>query len=408
MSWKELTRRKKKAPEGIRIAANSDGLVREATAGMVDRFLRNASAKAVTLRRSSDFAKASKAKALAEASRIDLFAARRKPIGWNLVEKPSGGHRTVCNLPVYMRVGQTMAKEVIHAQHHPKQHIFDWPDRGGCPGAVAAARTAIQDHGRYVVVADIVDCYSSFNPEYIYQTNLLPAEFVRAALDSTQYRFAYRGDTPLYDMGYTEQTCPRGLLQGGAASSALLAVALDDLPDHLPNGVVPICQSDNIMIVCRSAVECDAAADALVRYLRDNPAGTFSPRLEKYWLRTLSEDARDPQSASWERRFEEFGYTFQLNDHDECQVGLSHSNLIKVARRFVDYLDNLPPYQSPILAFDAEMTERLAGFPALTSDQRRFLHELLEPDFTLKFLRLSPLAREEHDEEDSSVPWNEN
>lgn len=164
-----------------------------------------------------------------------------------------------------LRVAQTLAKDLMHAQHEPASHIHDWPDRGGCPGAVAHARDAIQHHGRYVVVADIRDCYPSFNPDYLYQIDLLPPEPSRAALDSRELRYSLRGDVP-YGYDRTEQTRPRGLLQGGAASSSILAYALNDLPEHLPNDVVPICQSDNFIIVCRSRVECEAAAEALSRY----------------------------------------------------------------------------------------------------------------------------------------------
>lgn len=293
----------------------------------------------------------------------------------------------------------------MHAQHEPASHIHDWPDRGGCPGAVAHARDAIQHHGRYVVVADIRDCYPSFNPDYLYQIDLLPPEPSRAALDSRELRYSLRGDVP-YGYDRTEQTRPRGLLQGGAASSSILAYALNDLPEHLPNDVVPICQSDNFIIVCRSRVECEAAAEALSRYLRGNPAGAFSPRMEMVWVRDPL-DGSDPAAIHWPSRFDQFGYSFAMSAQGECEVGLSFPNLMKVMNDVHEYLDRLEPQQAPIDDFLSELRMRVAGFPALSDAPVDYIAQALEPDFVQKLIAVSRFkelkAQKVDHDEDASV-----
>lgn len=406
MTWGQLKHRKKRLLAAVGIGSRETGIIRSTLDRARVRYLQNASVKALALRDASKYAISDRREALARAEALNLFEPYTRVVNWEIVEKPNGrGHRTVVKLPVALRAGQIMAKDLIHEQHEPAGHIFDWPGRGGCPGAVARTREAIEKFGKYVVVADIQDCYPTFNPDYLYQTNLLPSEFIRAVLDSRELRYNLRGYVP-YGYDDTEQTRPRGLLQGGAASSSILAYALNDLPEHLPNDVVPICQSDNIIIVCKSRVECEATDEALGRYLRDNPAGAFSPRTELVWVRDPL-DTSDPAAASWPARFEQFGYSFSLRERGECGVGLSHANIIKVMRAMHDYLEFLQPQQAPIDDFDDELRLRLAGFPALSESEIDQIAAMLEPDFVSKLIAVDRhrASRRECDGDSSNAPW---
>ena len=224
-------------------------------------------------------------------------------------------------------------------------------------------------------------------------------------LDSRQFRYIRKGPIP-YWYDHVEQTCPRGLLQGGAASSSLLALALDDLPDHLPSEVHSIVQSDNIIIVCRSREECEAAAETLGRYLRDNPAGTFSPRIETYWLRHDLRDSSDPDALSWEAEFEQFGYLFRIGQNGQCETNLSMPNLIKTMARISEYLGALNSNQYPILSCADELKERLAGFPALTANGVDVVSQLIEPEFTQKIIEADRLARIPSTTDDGHLPFD--
>lgn len=383
MSWGQLTRRSRESLKSISVATEAGGISASSVPGRVDRHLRSNSSKAVALRRATEFAQANKQVTLDRAANIDLFQRHRSKVRWRYEAKPFGRYRKVCDLPPRLRVAQLMAKDLVRAQHTPRDHIFDWPDRGGCPGAVARTRQLIDEGYRFLVVADIRDCHEAFNPDFIYTTNLLPPEFVRAALDSRELRYGRKGYVP-NGHNTTEHARPRGLLQGGAASSSFLALALNDLPDCLQGDVLSVVQSDNIILACQSQVECSAAANALGRYLRDNPAGAFSPRLEMKWIRANMLDYQPFSAASWPNWFEQFGYSFQLNQQGQCEVGLSQANLIKAASRLQDYLGSLSHREAPHIGFDEKITELLAGFPALTGGSAAFISELLQPEYVLK------------------------
>lgn len=404
MTWGLLNRSSRKSLQKISTATQAGGIHTSTVPGQVDRHLRKVSSKAIAIRKVTGFAEADKRSVTAQAQRMDLFQPHRAKLRWRYEEKNMGRYRKVCDLPTRLRVGQHMAKELLRAQHTPRPHIFDWPDRGGCPAAVAQTREAIEAGYRFLVVADIRDCYEHFDPAFIYTTNLLPPEFVRAALDSREFRYGRIGCQP-NGHNTTEHTCPRGLLQGGAASSTLLALALDDLPDHLASEVVTIAQSDNIILACRSQIECEAAATALGRYLHDNPAGTFSPRIEQVWMRPSSLQGAPCSATTWPHRFEQFGYSFYLGECGRCEVGLSQSNLIKIAERFQDYLEGLAAHQQPIQTFEGELTELLAGFPALSASTVEFVSELLRPEFVWHLLARSCASRSDPGPCQDAPPW---
>lgn len=337
MTWNDLKRAQRKSLKEIVIAARPESQYANAFPGRLNRHFHKDACKALALRKIRGLGVGQANEALKSASRMNLFEAHRSPIKWWYMPKASGrGHRKICSLPPRLKVSQIIAKDVLHALHTPRDYIFDWPGRGGCPAATARLREVINGGARYILVADVRDCYESFNPQFIYDRGLLPSELVQSALDSRQFRYHHvvRDNDPSIMEGHTEHPNPQGLLQGGAASSALLAIAFDDLADHLPTGVTPIVYSDNIVLACRRRGECDEAEETLSRFLLNGcSAGSFSLRIEKIWFRSNPFDSSDPEAAGWDREFEQFGYWFQPGNSNECKIHISEKNIRRICKR---------------------------------------------------------------------------
>lgn len=377
-TWGRITRAKKLSLANVAHAA-AGGDVQRAL-DLARSHIRRTSVKAHAFRRATNFGASNLYATLERASCLDLFRPEPRPIAWRYEEKRRGRYRIVCDPPVAVRVGQLIAKELLRAQWNARPHIFEWPGHGGCQGAVAAVRDALNTHGRYVVSADIRDCYPTFNPDYLYTTNMLPPEFVATMLDSRQFRYRVKGDIPS-SIDHTEQTRPRGLMQGGAASSTFLAIAFDDLPEHMPDGVVPIVFSDNIILICRSEVDCEAAATSLGRYLDDNPAGAFSPSIELAWVRCHAEDADNPHAASLPRSFEQLGYCFCTNSAGDCIAVPSAANERKAWLRGAHYIAGQSRGLSQTLTFQDIVQKVLVGFPARSPEADEYFAGVMEPEY---------------------------
>ena len=329
-TWGRITRAKRLSLANVAHAASGGDEHR--ALDLARSHIRGTSEKGHALRRVTKFEACNINTTLDSAARLDLFRPELPPIAWRYEEKRHGRYRIVCDLPLAVRVGQFIAKELIQAQWSARSHIFEWPGHGGCQGAAAAVLDALNTHGRYDVSAGIRDCYPTFNPEYLYSTNMLPPEFVETMLDSRQFRYRVTGDIPS-SADHTERTRSRGLMQGGAASSAFLALALDDLPDHMLDGVVPIVFSDNIVLVCGSDAVCEAVVTALGRYLNDNRVGAFSPSIELACVRCHAQDADDPQACPLPRSFEQLGYCFCTNSSGDCIAVPAAANERKAFQR---------------------------------------------------------------------------
>ena len=377
-TWGRITRAKRLSLAKIADTAASGDMPH--ALDLARSHVRKTSVKALALRKVTNFGESNLNATLKRAADLNLLQPELQPVRWRYEEKASGRYRLVCDPPLTVRVAQHIAKELLHAQWSAQPHIFEWPGHGGCQGAVAAVRDALNNHGRYVVSADIRDCYPTFNPDYLYTTNMLPPELVETQLDSRQFRYRVTGDIPS-SVDHTEQTRPRGLLQGGAASSAFLAIALDDLPAHMPDGVVPIVSSDNIILICRSEIDCNAAATALGRYLNDNPAGAFSPSIELAWVRSHAEDANDPDAAFLPRSFEQLGYCFGTNSSGGCIAVPSAANELKAFQRAADYIAGQSRGNSQTLTFQDIVQEAFAGFPARSAEADEYFASVIEPEF---------------------------
>ena len=109
-------------------------------------------------------------------------------ITWQSIPNSTGGSRKICKLPLSVAVGQVIALDLLHNLHRPREHIYDWPGRG-CHSYVKAAAGAIRAQGPFALIADVMACHASVNPQALYDIEFLPTELIQNCLDSRQLRF---------------------------------------------------------------------------------------------------------------------------------------------------------------------------------------------------------------------------
>jgi len=238
---------------------------------------------------------------------------------WRTDQKSTGGDRPVCcKLPAQVHLGQVIGKDLITAQLRPDPRVFDWGRRGRLRYADALAR-AIERDGPFVATMDIQSCHQSVDPDALYRLNVLPPELIRWSIDHRNLRFRQLQSEKLTRMHTLplKPTGPRGLLQGGSASSALLTALIG----HSVTAVrQAYCQnySDNFVLVGRTPAVVQQAAGELARIVAECRAG----RLEFHPYQVV--DARDG--------FEQLGFHFQLIG-DRVRVSPSTGNLNRMMKR---------------------------------------------------------------------------
>jgi hypothetical protein len=116
----------------------------------------------------------------------------------------------------------------------------------------------------------------------------------------------------------THEASPRNLLEGSPVSSALWAVMIDDLPDHLPDGVNLFVYCDNIVIIAPSYSAAQQSQVALVDYFSRHCAGPFDLRHE---LHPVTE------------QFSHLGYDIWLSRQNDLWVQPTNANIGKLVRR---------------------------------------------------------------------------
>ena len=366
MTASYLARFKRRMLEAISLHA---AITTPITAGLLERerlrLLTSSKSKAATMLQLTPITSLTVPAMLSAADGMDLLSPCREVIPWHLVEKASSGLRKVVCPPLRIRVGQALALDLLRAQFTPGGHIFNWRGRG-CPRHVAAIKECLETYGQYVIIADIRECHASVNVDALYNYEFLPSELIRYSLDHRQLSFGRLGaassndDVGLYSVPDREQADPRGLLEGGAASDALLALLLNDLPDHLPRNSRAFVFSDNIVVVSTSASASTRALNALVRYLTEHPGGPFS-------IRSQSCHARDG--------FEHTGYQFQAASDGTVDIALSHSNALRSVTRLMQSFRPLSTQALSQIDPRALAREILTAYPALGSSDREMLME---------------------------------
>lgn len=314
----------------------------------VSIFLNSAAVKLTALRETCrlEFPSADTELAFAQNIRFDM--AHTEPVRWTYKSRGNGGDpRLVCDPPPALRIVQWMAKELIQAQFTPRAHIFDWRGRGK-DRLIRALTNALEIQGWGVVLADVRHCFASVNPDALYCLDMLPEAMIRNALDTRRMRYRQYGE--FADSVYTidDETCaPSGLMEGSAASNKVLAVLLDDLPDHLPRNVRTFVFSDNVAIVGRDQEECSQAAQALAQYFAGHRAGPFHIKPDIF-------DAR--------LGFTHLGYHL-IKSSDGVSIEPSDKNLDALCRRMIDRRSAFSG-----LSVETIAAQLIKGAPACTPD----------------------------------------
>lgn len=240
-------------------------------------------------------------------------------------EKPCGGHRSVCRLPSELKMWHLLSKKLLTALHSPGEHAGDWLGRGR-DDQIRKLAAAIVDPKQHVVVADIRSAFSSVNFDALYDLLPLPTELVARALDPRRHNVVISGRRPNGDSiiphsGADKMAPVTGILEGSPASNAIFSVLLDDLPDHVIEGITCFTYCDNIILVAPDRERALEAKQALAEYLNGHPAGPFYLRADSYVADVIE-------------GFDYLGYRIAFDPvGGSTRVDLSNRNWIKLQKR---------------------------------------------------------------------------
>lgn len=271
------------------------------------------------------------------ATRFDPFARSAGPIPYIEITRSAREPRRVCAPPRNLRVRLKMAKALIEAQFEPHSTVYAWRGRGRDRFIVALRQALATFDQPWVLLADVRNCFPSINIDAIYNLGVLPEEFVAAAIDTRNMTFQKKDRRP-EGVGSdahrrsqsnahpivrcSERPGLSGLMQGSAASDALLAMLLNDYHSHVPRGVLPFLIHDNIVVVCASQQACDEVENTLGCYFSSHPAGPL----------TLGIDYAGPAAEG----FETMGYSVRCIPGEGWGIGFTSKNLLGAVRRFVE------------------------------------------------------------------------
>lgn len=275
----------------------------------------------------------------------DYRRLRARPVEWYPKRRGTSGFRKICMFGSEEKMWHRLARDLIRAQHQPREHIGDWRGRGR-DDQMKKLIAAIKSPWQAVVVADIRRAFEHVNVDAIYDLHHLPEPLIRRAIDHRTHRFVCRershrqGDVGLPDDVDTIGVVPSGLMEGSPASNAIFSVLMDDLPDHLDKAIQAFVYCDNIVLLAPNISQAQRASNSLVRYLSDHRAGPFA-------IEILS-------LAPVTKAFEHLGYSVRLNTSGALEVGLSLTNWQEFAKKaekgealheLVDWIDrSFPAY----------------------------------------------------------------
>ena len=264
---------------------------------------------------------------------------RSSPVSFFHKARTTEGVRKICCFSDVEKMWHVIARDLIVAQHQPRLHIGDWIDRGR-DWQIDQIRAALTSPRQVVLSADISRAFASVNINAVYDLPYLPEPLTRRVLDYRSHRFirrerseyardvahAVRNDGVVYDGicdGVLEKS-PSGLMEGSPASNAIFSVLLDDLPDHLGEGIQAFVYCDNIILIAPSMSSALRTEEALARYLTGHRAGPFEMR---------------SSVARVSGRFEHLGYTIRKLRGLPPDVGITCKGWLKL----VDRIFSEPP-----------------------------------------------------------------
>lgn len=246
------------------------------------------------------------------------------------------GVRKICRFGDVEKMWHRIARDLIVAQHQPRPHIGDWVDRGR-DRQIDQIRSVLTSSRQAVVCADVTRAFASVNIDAVYDLPYLPEPLTRRVIDYRSHRFirrdrseyarelahAVRNEDLVYDGVYDGvlERSPSGLMEGSPASNAIFSVLLDDLPDHLEEGIQAFVYCDNIVLIAPSMSRALRAKDDLVRYFTGHRAGPFEIR---------------SSVARVSERFEHLGYTLRRLPGLPPDVGIARNGWLKLVVRLLD------------------------------------------------------------------------
>ena len=339
------------------------------TAALLNRertgYARSSAVKFATIMRLRGFRQRRDHQAVFRMARnIDVLGPCPDSVPWWPQPKRTGGNRDITRPPLHVRLGQRIARDLVVAQFTPSDTAFDWADRGA-HRYVNRLVEAIRTHGPFVMLMDINSCYPSIDIDAVYRLDLIPPELVRSVIDHRHLSF-HRVQNPDDEASalivpivcMANSTGPIGLLQGGSASSALLAALLHGATECVaPSIVICLGYADNFTLIGHAEEAVVEAARELARYVTESHTGRLNFRQELH-------DAREG--------FEHFGYRFEQQE-DGITVTLPDAKLYRVFVR----LENLIDAGSANGPGDLEGLVRLVlgPFPCLTRQDREAVWE---------------------------------
>ncbi len=239
--------------------------------------------------------------------------------------RSTDGVRKICRLADVEKMWHVIARDLIVAQHQPRAHIGDWVGRGR-DWQIDQIREALTSSRQGVVCADITRAFASVNIDAVYELPYLPEPLIRRAIDYRSHRFVRRERSEharevalvvRSNDGDLERS-PSGLMEGSPASNAIFSVLMNDLPDHLGNGIRAFVYCDNIILITSTMSRALQAREALAQYLIGHRAGPFGIRSH---VCTAGES------------FEHLGYSLWKRRTGEADIGLSISGWLKLVDR---------------------------------------------------------------------------
>ncbi len=252
---------------------------------------------------------------------------RSAPVTFFHKARTTEGVRKICRFQDVEKMWHVIARDLIVAQHQPRSHIGDWLGRGR-DWQIDQIRAVLTSSTQVVVSADITRAFASVNIDAVYELPYLPEPLIRRAIDYREHRFVrrerseYAREFYLATRGRSNdgdlERSPSGLMEGSPASNAVFSVLLDDLPDHLDEGIHVFVYCDNIILIAPSMSRALQAREALARYLIEHRAGPFGIRS---CIGTVGEG------------FDHVGYRLWKTRTGEADVGISRSGWLKLVDR---------------------------------------------------------------------------
>lgn len=238
------------------------------------------------------------------------------------------GVRKLCRFADVEKMWHVIARDLIVAQHKPRPHIGDWEGRGR-DWQIDQIQAVLTSSRQGVVCADITRAFASVNMDAVYDLPYLPEPLTRRAIDYRSHRFVRRERSEYArevaiavrtNDGDLERS-PSGLMEGSPASNAIFSVLMDDLPDHLGEGISVFLYCDNIILIAPTVSRALQAREALARYLTGHRAGPFA--------------IRSHVGLAGEG-FDHLGYRLWKRRTTDAEVSLSRSGWLKLVDRLFE------------------------------------------------------------------------